>query len=145
MVATHGLINSYVILRTKFLTPHLQDLVLGQVAVGSLSWREKICSKNIRKSQKCLQNFSLPATAVPRCDTSKFCYCDGILKSDLLVNLTSTFKKFCFITFKSYIPKQCFLLLYLFFLNQSMTSEGPPKIVQRLLGHPVVILQSTYK
>ena len=45
------------ILRTKFLTPHLQDLVLGQVAVGSLSWREKICSKNICKSQNACKFF----------------------------------------------------------------------------------------
>ena len=41
-----------------------------------------------------------------------------------------------FITFKSYIPKQFFYQRKVF-LNQSMTSVWPPKIVQILLGHPV--------
>ena len=48
-------------------------------------------------------------------------------------------QKICFITFKSYIPKQFFLLKN-FFLNQSMTSQGPPKIVQRPMGYPVVTI-----
>ena len=45
-------------------------------------------------------------------------------------------QKIYFITFKSYIPKQFFYQRKVF-LNQSMTSVWPPKIVQILMCHPV--------
>ena len=45
-------------------------------------------------------------------------------------------QKIYFITFKSYISQQYFLVKT-FFLNQSMTSQWPPKIVPIHTGHPV--------
>jgi hypothetical protein len=47
-------------------------------------------------------------------------------------------QKICFITFKSYISKQFFLIKIFFFLNQSMTSQWPPKIVPIHICHPVI-------
>ena len=48
-------------------------------------------------------------------------------------------QKIYFITFKSYISQQYFLVKT-FFLNQSMTSQWPPKIVPIHTGHPVDFL-----
>ena len=47
-------------------------------------------------------------------------------------------QKIYFITFKSYISQQYFLVKT-FFLNQSMTSQWPPKIVPIHTCHPVFL------
>ena len=45
-------------------------------------------------------------------------------------------QKIFFINYKSYISKEFFLVKF-FFLNQSMTSQRPPKIVPIHICHPV--------
>ena len=58
-------------------------------------------------------------------------------RPEAVARLQWILQKICFITFKSYIPKQFFLLKKKI-LNQSMTSQGPPKIVQIHMNHPVL-------
>ena len=57
-------------------------------------------------------------------------------RPEAVARLQWSLQKICFITFKSYMPKQFFLLKKKI-LNQSMTSQGPPKIVQIHMRHPV--------
>ena len=52
--------------------------------------------------------------------------------SKAMVNFT----KYLLYNFKRYTPKQ-FFYQQIFYLNQSMASGQPPKIVQRHMAHPV--------
>jgi len=56
-------------------------------------------------------------------------------RPEAVARLQWSLQKICFITFKSYMPKQFFLLKKKN-LNQSMSSQGPPKIVQIHMRHP---------
>ena len=57
-------------------------------------------------------------------------------RPEAVARLQWNLQKICFITFKSYMPKQFFLLKKKI-LNQSLTSQGPPKIVTIHICHPV--------